>query len=77
MNRGGVQVAGLDEFLDLGNGDASGLGTEGIEVLRRLLVDEVPVPVAVAGVHQGEVARDSPLEDVLDVVEDPCFLGLR
>src|SRR5688572_10194152 len=53
-----VQLAGLDQLLDLGDRDAAGGGAEGVEVARGHPVDEVAVPVALPGADQREVRDD-------------------
>src|SRR4051794_21340798 len=42
----GLELARLDEVLDLGDGDPSGGGTERVEVARGHPVHEIAVPVA-------------------------------
>src|SRR3954451_21126697 len=42
-----VELARLDQLLDLRNRDAPGRRAQRVEVLRALLVDQVAVPVAV------------------------------
>ena len=53
----GVELAGLDELLDLGDGDPAGHGAERVEVAGRLVEDEVAVAVAPRGAHEAEVGR--------------------
>ena len=62
----GVELAGLDELLDLGDRDAPGHGGERVEVAAGLVEDQVAVPVALPGPHEGEVADDGLLEHVVD-----------
>src|ERR1700756_2038868 len=71
-----VEVARLDELLDRGDRDPAGGRAQRVEVLRRLLVDEVAVPVAVLRVHEPEVAHDRLLEHVVATVEGAHFLRL-
>ena len=42
----GVELAGFDELLDLGDADPAGHGGERVEVAGRLVEDQVAVPVA-------------------------------
>ena len=60
-----VELAGLDELLDLGDRDPPAHRGERVEVARRVAVDEVAVPVALPGAHQPEVGDDRLLQDVL------------
>src|ERR1700686_5345178 len=70
----GIDLARLDELLDLGDGDLSGHRAERVELPRRLVEDEVAVPVADARAHQGEIADDPLFERVLAAVEDADVL---
>ncbi len=72
-----IELAGLDEFFDLGDRDAPGARAQGIEVLRTLFVDEIAVAVAVARVHQREVGANGVLEDVGPARELAGLLGRR
>ena len=60
----GVELAGLDQLLDLGNRDPPGSGAQRVEVARGLAIDEIAVPVALPGVDEREVGDDATLEDV-------------
>ena len=61
----GVQLAGLDEMLDLGDRHPAAHRGERVEVARGVAVDEVAVPVALPGPHQPEVGDDRLLQHVL------------
>lgn len=50
--------------LVLGDGDPPRHGTRRVEVLRRLVEDEVAVPITPSRRHQGEVGDDGILEHV-------------
>ena len=63
--RVGVELARLDELLDLGDADPAGHRGERVEVARRLVEDQVAVPVALERVHEREVGDDRLLEHVL------------
>ena len=59
-----IDLAGLDQVLDLGDGDSAGHGGERVEVAGRRVVDEVAVPVALRRADQREVGDDAALQDV-------------
>jgi hypothetical protein len=63
-----VELAGLDELLDLGDGHPSGHRRERVEVAGRLVEHEVAVAVALPRPHQAEVGDDRALEDELLVL---------
>ncbi|CAK7285883.1 hypothetical protein SGPA1_40143 [Streptomyces misionensis JCM 4497] len=77
MHRVGVDLAGLDELLDLGDRDAPGHRGQRVEVPRGLAEHEVPVPVAPDGPDEGEVGADAALQHVLGAVELADLLGRR
>src|SRR5690606_21331209 len=54
----GVQLAGLDELLDLRDGDPAAHRGERVEVARGLAEDEIAVPVALPRPHEPEVGDD-------------------
>ena len=51
----GIELARLDQLLDLGDRDAAGGGHHRIEVARGLAVDEVAVGVALPRLDEREV----------------------
>ena len=55
MDLVGIQLARLDQFLDLGDGDLPGHGHHGVEIPGRPLEDEVSVGIPFPGFHQGKV----------------------
>src|ERR1700722_7392955 len=57
-----IDLARLDEFLDLRDRDSPSRRAQRIEVARRLIVDEVAVPVAARCAHEREVGGDPFLE---------------
>ena len=61
----GVELARLDQVLDLGDGQPAAHRGERVEVAGGVAVDEVAVPVALPGPDQAEVGDDRLLEDVL------------
>ena len=63
----------LDQLLDLGDRDPPAVADHRVEVARGLPVDEVAEAVGLPRGHEGEVADDAALEDVLPPVE---FAGL-
>ena len=66
VNLVGVELAGLDDDLGFGDGDAAAGGGVGIEVARGAAVDEVAVGVGLPGFDEGEVGVDGALEEVVD-----------
>src|ERR1700730_3904549 len=72
----GVDLAGLDEILDLGDGDARRGRQARVEVARRLAVDEVALGIALPGMHDGEIGEDAALHDVALAVERALLLAL-
>ena len=73
----GVELARLDELLDLGDRDPPGHRDQRVEVARGLVEDQVAVPVALRRAHQREVGDDRLLEHVLAAVEDARLLRRR
>src|SRR5215475_2682402 len=72
-----IELAGLDEFLDLGNGDLASHGTERVEVAGALVEDKIAVRVALGCADQPEVADDALLEHVRTAAELPSLLCRR
>src|SRR5262249_95578 len=72
----GVDVAGLDQVLDLGNRHLAGGRHHRIEVARGLAVGEVALGIAHIGVHDGEVGDEPALHHVPRAVELPLLLAL-
>src|SRR5215472_10225671 len=72
-----VEVADLDELLDLRDRDFAGRGRHRVEVARRFPVDQISQSVALPGRDHREVPDDPALEDVLASVELLGFLALR
>src|SRR5262245_59326193 len=70
-----AQLARLHQVLDLGDGHPSGHRAQRVEVARRLVEDQVAVPVADERVHHTEVAADGLLKHVGAVAELPGVLG--
>src|SRR3954451_21608041 len=75
MNLVGLQAAYFDQFLDLGDGNASSHGAQRIEVAGGLFEHEVAQAVSSLGLHDGEVAHDGLLEHVGFVPEAACFFA--
>ena len=65
----GVDLARLDQLLDLGDRDARGHGHHRGEVARGLAVDQVAVAVALPGLHEREVGLERQLEHVRAAVD--------
>src|SRR6266851_41512 len=76
VNLVGVDLAGLDQVLDLGDGDARRRRHDRIEITRRLAIDEVALGVALPGVDDGEIAEEAALHDVALAVEFALLLAL-
>ena len=70
-----VQFARFHEFLHLGDGDPARHGAERVEVHGGGVEDEVAVAVALPGVDQAVVGCQRFLQDVVNPVESPHFLG--
>ena len=69
----GVELAGLDDLFDFGDGDFAGGGHHGVEVAGGLAVDEVAGGVGLPGADEGEVGLEPALHEVGAAVE---FAGL-
>jgi len=65
----GIDLARLDQLLDLGDGDSAGHRAKRVEVARCFVKDQVAVAVADARAHQREVAHDPFFERVLAAAE--------
>src|SRR6476619_3259023 len=73
----GVELAGLAEVLDLGDGDLAAHRGQRVEVARGVAVDEVAVTVALPGPDQPEVGDDRLLEHVLAPLAVPVLERAR
>ena len=73
----GVEFAGFDELLDLGDRDPAGHGAQRVEVARRRVVDEVAVPVAAGRADEREVGDDPVLQHVVPAAELADLLRRR
>src|SRR6185312_212033 len=51
----GLELSGVDQLFDLGDGNLGGGGHHRVEVARRLSVDEVAEAIAAPGFDDGEV----------------------
>src|SRR6185437_10595309 len=69
VNLVGVELAGLDDDLGLGDRDAAAGGDVGVEVARGAAVDKIAVGVGFPGLHQREVGVDGALQQILMAVE--------
>src|SRR3954452_21053082 len=72
----GIDVAGLDEMLDLGNRHSRRRRHDRVEVARRLAIDEITLGVALPGMDDGEVGENAALHDVALAVELALLLAL-
>src|SRR5439155_26821978 len=64
-----VEGAELDQLLDLRNRQARRCRHYGVEVPRRLAINQVAPAVALPGFDEGEVGREAALEQILAAVE--------
>src|SRR5580698_8857927 len=65
----GVELADLDELLDLDDRDLAGLRAQRVEVARRLAEHEVAPAVALPRLYDRELAADRALEHAVAAVE--------
>ena len=72
----GIDLARLDQVLDLGHGDLGRRRHHRVEVARGLAVDEVAFGVALPGMHDGQIGDQAGLHHVLLAVELADFLAL-
>ena len=72
----GVDLARLDQMLDLGDRDLAGRRHHRIEVARRLPVDEIAFGIALPGMHDRDVGDEAALHHVGLAVELAHFLAL-
>src|SRR2546428_2143317 len=77
MDRLGIDPAGLDQALHLGDGDARRRRHDRIEITRRPPVHEVTEPVSHVSLDQRKVGRQGGLQDVVTVAESTRLLALR
>src|SRR5271157_2507416 len=70
-----VDVSGIDEMLDLRDGDPASHRGERVEVHRCLVEDEVAVGVTNFGVHEGVVGGDPLLHDIAQIAEHASLFG--
>src|SRR6185437_8491407 len=75
MDRVRIELADLDELLDLGDGDLAAGRDHRIEVARRLAIDEVAGLVALPRLDDRQLRPDARLEHVLASVESLRFLA--
>src|SRR6185312_10840072 len=71
----GIELAGGNEMLDLGDGDFRGGGHHRIEVPRRLAVDQIAGGVALPGMNDREVGEQAALHQIFLAVELAHFLA--
>src|SRR5262249_1011800 len=76
VDRVRVEVARLDELLDLRDADPPARRGHRVEVPRRAVVDDVPEPRALPAGDEREVADDALLEHAFAAAEDACLLAL-
>ncbi len=60
-----IKVAGVDDAINLSNGDGAGLSHHGIEIASRHSVDEIASAIRGVGVDEGEVGLEPGLHDIL------------
>src|SRR5215471_14134133 len=73
----GIDRAGVDQLLDLGDGDSRGGCHYRVEVARRLAIDKIAFAVAFPGMDDGEVGDEAALHYVALTVEVTDFLAFR
>src|SRR5450432_190297 len=73
----GIDLAGRDEMLDLGDGEARRRRHDRVEIARRLAIDEIALGIALPGVDDGEIGEQPALHDVALAVERALLLALR
>ena len=76
VNLVGIELADLNQFLDLGDADFAASGDHRIEISRCFSVNEVAGFVALPRFHERQLRRDARLEDVFVAVEifsSPCL----
>src|SRR6202030_1292289 len=73
----GVDDAGLDEMLDLCNGDLRCRRHHRVEVARSLPVDEVAFAIGLPGMDDCEIGHEAALHNIALPVEVANFLALR
>src|SRR5271165_368097 len=70
-----IEFSGLNQMLDFGDRDLGGGSHHGIEVARRLAVDEIAPSVALPGFHESEVSFERALHDVGVAIEFAGFFA--
>jgi hypothetical protein len=73
----GVEGAGVDEFLDFGDGDAGGGGHHRVEIAGGLSIDKVAGAIAFPGFDEGVVGAEPGFEQVGAAVEGAGFFAFR
>ncbi len=76
MNRIRVELAGFHQFLHFRHGNASRGGHVGIEITRRLAVNQIAFGITLPGLDQRYVRDDPGFEDVRFPVDDARLLAL-
>src|SRR3546814_661151 len=69
MNLIGIETTGVDDFLDLDNGDLARHGHIGIEITRRLAKHQITAAVGLVGLDQRDVRNNGTIHDVFLAVE--------
>src|ERR1700761_9236893 len=71
----GIQFTGLDQVIDLRDGDASGGGDHGIEITRGSPVDQIALAIPLPCLHEGEVRVQGGLQNVFAALEGARLLA--
>ena len=71
----GIDLAGLDQVLDLRHGDASGGRHHRVEVARGLAIDEIAFAVGLPGMDDREIGDEAALHHIGLAVELAGFLA--
>ncbi len=72
----GIELADLDEFLDLGDGHRAAGGDHRVEVAGCLAVDQVARPVPFPCLDDGQVSPNAFLQNIFRAIEDPGVFTL-
>src|SRR5688572_9658978 len=76
MDAVGIELTGLDELFDFGNGMTCGSGHHRIESARGLPVDQISQAIPSLRLHEREVGVQRRLEDVGAAVDDAALLAV-
>ncbi len=72
-----LKLAGIHQILHLRHRNAPARSRHGIEIARRLAVDQVPAAIALPRLHQRQVRANPALQDVSNTIEIRALLSPR